>query len=102
MVNEKIVVELSANIKALKDQLKLAEDELKKFSDDTVNNNEKVKNSFTGATDGIKNLVLGYLSLNAAIQAVGASFNTSLKLDAVNSALTSILGTTEAPAVFLA
>ena len=98
MVNEKIVVELSANIKALKDQLKLAEDELKKFSDDTVNNNEKVKNSFTGATDGIKNLVIGYLSLNAAIQAVGASFDRALKLDAINSALTAVLGSSEAAA----
>lgn len=98
MANEQIVIELTANIKALKDQLKVAEDELKKFSDDTVNNNEKVKNSFTGATEGIKNLVVGYLSLNAAIQAVGASFNTALKLDSVNSALTSILGTTEAAA----
>ena len=98
MVNEKIVVELSANIKALKDQLKLAEDELKKFSDDTVNNNKKVQNSFSGATDGIKNLVIGYLSLNAAIQAVGASFDRALKLDAINSALTAVLGSSEAAA----
>ena len=98
MVNEKIVVELSANIKALKDQLKLAEDELKKFSDDTVNNNKKVQNSFSGATDGINNLVIGYLSLNAAIQAVGASFDRALKLDAINSALTAVLGSSEAAA----
>ena len=98
MVNEKIVIELSANIKALKDQLKLAEDELKKFSDDTVNNNKKVQNSFSGATDGIKNLVIGYLSLNAAIQAVGASFDRALKLDAINSALTAVLGSSEAAA----
>ena len=98
MVNEKIVVELSANIKALKDQLKLAEDELKKFSDDTVNTNKKVKTSFNEATFGLQNLVIGYLSLNAAIQAVGASFDTALKLDAVNSALTAVLGSSEAAA----
>ena len=87
MVNEKIVVELSANIKALKDQLKEAEGVLKGFSDNTESNNKKVKDSFNGATEGIKNLVVGYLSLNAAIQAVGASFDRALKLDAIKETI---------------
>jgi len=98
MVNEKIVVELSANIQALKSQLNEAQAVLKGFSDNTESNNKKVKDSFSGATEGIKNLVVGYLSLNAAIQAVGASFDTALKLDAINSALSAILGSTEAAA----
>jgi hypothetical protein len=85
MVNEKIVVELSANIKALKDQLKEAEGVLKGFSDNTESTNKKVKDSFSGATEGIKNLVVGYLSLNAAIQAVGASFNTAFTCSLINS-----------------
>ena len=98
MVNEKIVVELSANIQALKSQLNEAQGVLKGFSDNTESNNKKVKDSFSGATEGIKNLVVGYLSLNAAIQAVGASFDTALKLDAINSALSAVLGSTEAAA----
>ena len=98
MVNEKIIVELSAEIKGLKSQLNTAQSDLQSFASANQQTSSNIQSSFNGATDSIKNLVLGYLSLNAAIQAVGASFNTSLKLDAVNSALTSILGTTEAAA----
>ena len=98
MVNEKLIVELSADIKGLKSQLNTAQSDLQSFASANQQTSSNIQSSFNGATDSIKNLVLGYLSLNAAIQAVGASFNTSLKLDAVNSALTSILGTTEAAA----
>jgi tape measure domain-containing protein len=98
MVNEKLIVELSADIKGLKSQLNTAQSDLKSFADSNKQTSDNIQNSFSGATDGIKNLVLGYLSLNAAIQAVGASFDTALKLDAINSALSAVLGSTEAAA----
>ena len=98
MVNEKLIVELSADIKGLKSQLNIAQSDLQSFASANKQTSDKIQNSFNGATDGIKNLVVGYLSLNAAIQAVGASFDTALKLDAVNSALSAVLGSTEAAA----
>jgi tape measure domain-containing protein len=98
MVNEKLIVELSADIKGLKSQLNTAQSDLKSFAAANKQTSDNIQNSFSGATDGIKNLVLGYLSLNAAIQAVGASFDRALKLDAINSALTAVLGSTEAAA----
>ena len=96
MVNEKLIVELSADIKGLKSQLNAAQSDLQSFASANKQTSDNIQNSFTNATDGIKNLVLGYVSLNAAIQAVGASFDRALKLDAINSALTAILGSTEA------
>ena len=96
MVNEKLIVELSAEIKGLKSQLNTAQSDLKSFASANKQTSDNIQNSFTNATDGIKNLVLGYVSLNAAIQAVGASFDRALKLDAINSALSAILGSTEA------
>jgi len=96
MVNEKLIVELSADIKGLKSQLNIAQSDLQSFASANKQTSDNIQNSFKGATDGIKNLVLGYVSLNAAIQAVGASFDRALKLDSINSALTAILGSTEA------
>lgn len=96
MVNEKLIVELSAEIKGLKSQLNAAQSDLQSFASANKQTSDNIQNSFTNATDGIKNLVLGYVSLNAAIQAVGASFDRALKLDAINSALSAILGSTEA------
>lgn len=96
MVNEKLIVELSADIKGLKSQLNAAQSDLQSFASANKQTSDNIQNSFTNATDGIKNLVLGYVSLNAAIQAVGASFDRALKLDAINSALSAILGSTEA------
>jgi len=96
MVNEKLIVELSADIKGLKSQLSAAQSDLQSFASANKQTSDNIQNSFNSATDGIKNLVLGYVSLNAAIQAVGASFDRALKLDSINSALTAILGTTEA------
>jgi len=98
MVNEKLIVELSADIKGLKSQLSIAQSDLKSFASANKQTSDSIQNSFTGATDGIKNLVLGYLSLNAAVQALGASFDRALKLDAINSALTAVLGSSEAAA----
>ena len=98
MVNEKLIVELSADIKGLKSQLNTAQSDLQSFASANKQTSDKIQNSFNGASDGIKNLVLGYFSLNAAIQAVGASFDRALKLDAINSALTAVLGSSEAAA----
>lgn len=98
MVNEKLIVELSADIKGLKSQLNTAQSDLQSFASANKQTSDNIQKSFNSATDGIKNLVLGYLSLNAAIQTVGASFDTALKLDAINSALSAVLGSTEAAA----
>jgi tape measure domain-containing protein len=98
MVNEKLIVELSADIKGLKSQLNIAQSDLQSFASANKQTSDNINKSFNSATDGIKNLVLGYLSLNAAIQTVGASFDTALKLDAINSALGAVLGSTEAAA----
>jgi tape measure domain-containing protein len=98
MVNEKLIVELSADIKGLKSQLNTAQSDLQSFASANKQTSDKIQNSFNGASDGIKNLVIGYFSLNAAIQAVGASFDRALKLDAINSALTAVLGSSEAAA----
>jgi tape measure domain-containing protein len=98
MVNEKLIVELSADIKGLKSQLNTAQSDLQSFASANKQTSDNIQKSFNSATDGIKNLVLGYLSLNAAIQTVGASFDTALKLDAINSALNAVLGSTEAAA----
>jgi len=98
MVNEKLIVELSADIKGLKSQLNTAQSDLQSFASANKQTSDKIQNSFNSATDGIKNLALGYLSLNAAIQVVGASFDSALKLDAINSALTAVLGSSEAAA----
>jgi len=98
MVNEKLIVELSADIKGLKSQLSAAQSDLQSFASANKQTSDNIQNSFNSATDGIKNLVLGYLSLNAAVQALGASFDRALKLDAINSALTAVLGSSEAAA----
>jgi tape measure domain-containing protein len=98
MVNEKLIVELSADIKGLKSQLNTAQSDLQSFASANKQTSDNIQNSFNGASDGIKNLVLGYFSLNAAIQAVGASFDRALKLDSINSALGAILGSSEAAA----
>jgi tape measure domain-containing protein len=95
MVNEKIIVELSAEIKGLKSQLNTAQSDLKSFAQANKQTSDNIQNSFDNAKSSIKSLVLGYIGLQAATQAVGRAFNESLRLDAVKSAFTAILGSTE-------
>lgn len=95
MVNEKLIVELSADIKGLKSQLNTAQSDLKSFAAANKQTSDNIQNSFDNAKSSIKSLVLGYVGLQAATQAVGRAFNESLRLDAVKSAFTAILGSTE-------
>jgi tape measure domain-containing protein len=95
MVNEKLIVELSADIRGLKNQLNTAQSDLKSFAAANKQTSDNIQNSFDNAKSSIKSLVLGYVGLQAATQAVGRAFNESLRLDAVNSALTAVLGSTE-------
>ena len=95
MVNEKLIVELSAEIKGLKSQLNTAQSDLKSFAAANKQTSDNIQNSFDNAKSSIKSLVLGYVGLQAATQAVGRAFNESLRLDAVKSAFTAILGSTE-------
>jgi tape measure domain-containing protein len=95
MVNEKIIVELSAEIKGLKSQLNTAQSDLKSFAAANKQTSDNIQNSFDNAKSSIKSLVVGYIGLQAATQAVGRAFNESLRLDAVKSAFTAILGSTE-------
>jgi tape measure domain-containing protein len=95
MVNEKIIVELSAEIKGLKSQLNTAQSDLQSFATANKQTSDNIQNSFDNAKSSIKSLVVGYIGLQAATQAVGRAFNESLRLDAVKSAFTAILGSTE-------
>ena len=95
MVNEKIIVELSAEIKGLKSQLNTAQSDLQSFASANKKTSDNIANSFDNAKSSIKSLVVGYIGLQAATQAVGRAFNESLRLDAVKSALNSVLGSTE-------
>lgn len=95
MVNEKLIVELSAEIKGLKSQLNTAQSDLKSFASANKQVSDNIQNSFDNAKSSIKSLVLGYVGLQAATQAVGRAFNESLRLDSVKSAFTAILGSTE-------
>jgi len=95
MVNEKLIVELSADIKGLKSQLNTAQSDLQSFASANKQTSDKIQNSFDNAKSSIKSLVVGYIGLQAATQAVGRAFNESLRLDAVKSAFTAILGSTE-------
>ena len=95
MVNEKLIVELSADIKGLKSQLNTAQSDLQSFASANKKTSDNIANSFDNAKSSIKSLVLGYIGLQAATQAVGRAFNESLRLDAVKSALNAVLGSTE-------
>jgi len=95
MVNEKIIVELSAEIKGLKSQLNIAQSDLQSFASENKKTSDNIAKSFDNAKGAIKGLVVGYIGLQAATQAVGRAFNESLRLDSVNSALTAVLGSTE-------
>jgi len=95
MVNEKLIVELSAEIKGLKSQLNTAQSDLQSFAAANKQTSDNIQNSFDNAKSSIKSLVVGYIGLQAATQAVGRAFNESLRLDAVKSAFNAILGSTE-------
>lgn len=95
MTNEQLSVKISADIKSLKDELKNAGLELKKFNDSVKNTDDKAANSFSNLTSSVKGLIGAYVSLQAAQQLLVNSFNTSLKLDAINSSFEAIFGSSQ-------
>ena len=94
-MNEKLTVQISADIESLKAELKKAGYELKKFSDGANNASQQVSNSFLKITDSLKTLALSYVSLQAATSLLGSSFDRALKLDAINASMTAITGSSE-------
>jgi tape measure domain-containing protein len=94
--NEEIVVQLRAEIQGFKTQLQQATDAISKFTQDSSDRLKSAANPMSQMMGGIQNLIGGYLGLQAAVRLVGKSFDASLKLDAFNSAMTNVLGTTEA------
>ncbi len=94
-MNEKLTVQISADIKQLQDELKKAGYELKKFANDANNSSQSVSSSFSQLSNSLKSLALTYVSLQAATNALGASFDRALKLDAINASMTAIMGSSE-------
>lgn len=94
-MEDKLIIALSADIKELQDKLKQAQGELSKFAGNANNASQQVSNSFVKIGDSLKTLALGYVSLQAATNALGASFDRALKLDAINASMTAIMGSSE-------
>ena len=95
MANEEIVVQLRAEIQGFKTQLQQATDAIGKFTQTASDTLKQPINPMNQLLGSVKNLIVGYIGLQAATQAVGRSFNQALRLDAVKSSLTAVLGSTE-------
>ena len=95
MANEEIVVQLRAEIQGFKTQLQQATDAISKFTQTASDTLKQPINPMNQLLGSVKNLIVGYIGLQAATQAVGRSFNQALRLDAVKSSLTAVLGSTE-------
>jgi len=94
----------SSRFKVLKDEITKVEDKIKSLKSSSskigdVNLPTNKVNTFNASLgnlgDTIKTLALGYISLQAATEALGRSFNVALRLDAFNSAMAVVLGSTE-------
>jgi tape measure domain-containing protein len=97
-MKEELIVSLTADIKDLKSSLDKASAELNSFASKTKTSANQINNSFSEIGNSVKNLVLGYVSLQAATSALGASFDRALKLDSINASMTAIMGSSEAAA----
>lgn len=93
--NEEIVVQLQAEIQGFKSQLQQASDAIAKFTQEASEKLKKPVNPMNQLTGSITNLVAGYVGLQAAVNMVGKAFDQSMKLDAVKSSLTAVLGSSE-------
>ena len=96
MANEEIVVQLRAEIQGFKTQLQQATDAISKFTQDSSDKLKQSVNPMSAMMGGIQNLIAGYVGLQAAVRLVGKAFDTSLKLDSFNAAITNVLGSSEA------
>ena len=94
-MKEELIVSLTADIKDLSSKLDKANTEIIGFADKSAASTNKAANSFKGLGSELQNLVVGYISLQAATEAVGRAFSESIKLDSVKSALTQVLGSSE-------
>ena len=94
-MKEELIVSLTADIKDLSSKLDKANTEITGFADKSAVSTNKAANSFKGLGSELQNLVVGYISLQAATEAVGRAFSESIKLDSVKSALTQVLGSSE-------
>jgi len=94
-INEEIVVQLRAEIGQLKTKLQEATDSISKFGQDSATKFKQPINPIKELGSSIKNLIVGYVSLQAAAQLVGKAFTQSIKLDSVKSSMAAVLGSTE-------
>ena len=94
-MKEELIVSLTADIKDLSNKLDKANTEINGFADKSAASTSKAASSFKGLGSELQNLVVGYISLQAATEAVGRAFSESIKLDSVKSALTQVLGSSE-------
>lgn len=97
-MKEELIVSLTADIKDLKASLDKANNEISSFASKTGNSTNIAKSSFSQLGDSVKSLALGYVSLQAATSALGASFDRALKLDSINASMTAIIGSSEGAA----
>jgi len=93
--NEEIVVQLRAEIGELKSKLQEAVDAISNFGKNSSNKFKEPINPINQLTSSIKNLVIGYISLQGAAQLVGRAFDQSMKLDSLKSSMAAVLGSTE-------
>jgi tape measure domain-containing protein len=103
MANSKLSVKLTAELDQLKSQLDRASKMIDDFGRREDKNFQQRKKNVTSEVSlnnslfsSLKNLALAYISLQSAVQLLGRAFDTSLKIDQIKSALTFILGSTEA------
>jgi tape measure domain-containing protein len=94
-MNEKLTVQISADIDSLKAELKKAGYELKKFSDDTNTDLPKVSTGFDKVASSVKNLAVQFIALQSAQALISSTFNESLKLDSITNAFSAIFGSAD-------
>ena len=92
-MNEKLTVQISADIKQLQDELKKAGYELKKFDGEQAKAGSS--NPFKNLNNSIKGLIGAYIGLQAAQSLVNRAFNESLQLDSISAAYNQIFKNSE-------
>lgn len=90
MANEEIVVQLRAEIGDLKSKLTEAQNTINSFGKKSAESLKAPINPMNQLGGSIKNLIAGYIGLQAAVGLVNRSFQESLKLDATSNALKTV------------
>ncbi len=94
-MKEELIVSLTADIKDLKAELNKATTLIDEFGKRSNNTTGKAGKGFDSLADSVQNLALSFISLQAAQSAVVSTFNTSLKLDAINQSYSAIFNSAE-------